>query len=290
MINNMSNTVQEKFHKEYIRRPDGVDLYKTIRPGFMDFHRLTVKSIYEYPLHIHNTYEVIWIENGPYFCSVNGKEIELNNGQVLVVKPGDHHQDHLKEGQSHYVLHFTLNETLFTSQVKPSSQIGTSLLENAQTIFRDMEREFSFSAGSDRFTGSLLDALLETLFWRIIRILPETALSATFNHYSKGQEFVSRLFKQFSESLHEPVSVEVLAAKMGLSKRTLSLYCRKYLDNSPGRLFLNFRIEMAQELLTREDMTIKEISYQLGFDTPFNFSRAFKRVTGICPSAYLQSL
>ena len=160
----MKEITAGSFRKEYVKRPEGLSLSGVIRPRFVNYHRLIVNEDLEYPAHIHDEYELIWVENGPYRCSLNGQELTLQNEEVLVIKPGDHHQDHLHRGQSHFVLHFTLKDPLFAPRILPESQIGTGRLRNAVFLFREMERESSTGQGSDRFSGSLQDALMETLF------------------------------------------------------------------------------------------------------------------------------
>jgi len=282
----MRDVTHGPIHKEYVRRPEGADTLAVIRPRFLNYHRLTVGSSCEYPLHRHSEYELIWVEEGPYLCSVNGKELKLLNRQVIVLKPGDYHQDHLRRGQSHYVLHFDLNEDLFAPAVKPKNQIGAGELRNVLLLFKEIEHESSASPWTDRFSSSIQDALLETLFWQTVRILPVAALSDAFNLYSKRQDFVSRFYTILAGTLSDVFSVEDMAEKMGVSKRTLSLQCSKFLGNSPGKLALNFRMEQAARLLKVGQLSVKEISFCLGFSNPFNFSRAFKRVQGVSPSEY----
>jgi AraC-like DNA-binding protein len=42
----------------------------------------------------------------------------------------------------------------------------------------------------------------------------------------------------------------------------------------------------ARELLLTTDQSIKEISFQLGFDSIYYFSRFFKQKTGMSPSEF----
>lgn len=48
------------------------------------------------------------------------------------------------------------------------------------------------------------------------------------------------------------------------------------------------RIEKAKELLVYDELTINEISYQLGYSSAQHLSRQFKEVTGLTPSHYKQ--
>jgi hypothetical protein len=110
------------------RRPQLADPGVRVRPIFDAYHALRLEGDYEYPRHQHMNYEVILVDRGPYRCELNGEELTLLAGQVLVVKPGDWHQDHLRDGQRHHVLHFRLGAAapgepamaLFRDGVKPA--------------------------------------------------------------------------------------------------------------------------------------------------------------------------
>ncbi|WP_181164557.1 helix-turn-helix transcriptional regulator [Amaricoccus solimangrovi] len=46
------------------------------------------------------------------------------------------------------------------------------------------------------------------------------------------------------------------------------------------------RVQRARELLGGTQMSITDISSQLGYSAPANFARAFRRITGVAPSDF----
>lgn len=277
------------YTKEYFRRLDSIGPLEEPRPFFIDFHKMTVNKSCLYPEHVHRQYEVIWVIDGPYFCLLNGLPLTVQEGEVLIIKPGDSHQDQLRKGQKHYVLHFRLNSELFSRETAAGDQIAPDRLDEGDVIFPEMEKITAETQSGNDFTGSLQDAWLAVLFWNIIRLYPISRLSDSFRNHSKREVFIQKLNHAFFQSYRQRTTVEQIAEHMGLSKRTLTSRCRRYLNDSPGKVFLKYRIDKAKELLAGSDLSIKEISYHLGFDTPYNFSRAFKRLCGISPSSYNSS-
>jgi len=51
---------------------------------------------------------------------------------------------------------------------------------------------------------------------------------------------------------------------------------------------INQKIEKVKELLIYEELTLTEISYQLGYSSVSHLSRQFKKVTGLTPSHFKQ--
>lgn len=276
--------------KEVYLRPAGDVHGMGIRPVFQDFHILRMSGQYDYPLHQHANYEVILVDCGPYACSLNGVEISIGPHEVLVIKPGDWHCDHLQHGQQHYVLHFLLADGLhqpvstvglFNEWVLPQGQICTKPMPNAAATFQTLEEE---AKQSDCYSAGIQDAMLEAFFWRMVRHLPAESLSPQFRRRSAEQEFTGRLYRLFEQHFNENLNVEELAVWMQISKRSLSIKCRALLGDSPAQLFTRFKIQRAAQLLAHTVRPVKEISYELGFENPYHFSRVFKRICGVAPS------
>jgi AraC-like DNA-binding protein len=53
-----------------------------------------------------------------------------------------------------------------------------------------------------------------------------------------------------------------------------------------GQCHLNIRLEKACNLLKETDLTVTQISYQLGFESEFYFSRIFRKKVGIAPKQF----
>jgi AraC-like DNA-binding protein len=274
--------------KEKVFRSTGEGRGRPIRPFFQDFHRLRMRGSQEYPLHQHSSYEVILVDQGPYTCLLNGVELTVSSQEMLVIKPGDWHQDHLQRGQQHYVLHFSLGDALaspvalFADGVAPSAQIAVSPLAEEPKLFQTLEKE---AARGDEFSAGIQDATLEAFFWRLVRSFPAESLSPQFRQRSVEQEFIGRLYQLFEELFQNSLSVDEMAQRMQTSRRSLSMKCRELLGDSPARLFARYKVQKAVQLLMYTGRPVKEIAYDLGFENPYHFSRVFKTFYGAAPSS-----
>ena len=54
--------------------------------------------------------------------------------------------------------------------------------------------------------------------------------------------------------------------------------------------FIHLKIRKACELLDQTELTVQEIAVAIGYDDPYYFSRIFKKIQGVSPSAYRQSV
>jgi transcriptional regulator GlxA family with amidase domain len=83
-----------------------------------------------------------------------------------------------------------------------------------------------------------------------------------------------------------PWDVSELATRAGLSASHYSALFRRLTGYSPKHYLTRLRIRRAARLLRTTDSSVKTIAATLGYGDPFYFSRTFRLVHGICPSAY----
>lgn len=87
------------------------------------------------------------------------------------------------------------------------------------------------------------------------------------------------------ETQGELVTLDDLARRINISTRTIDRYLKK--ENLQFRdLSQQVRFERARELLAEPGATVAQVALSLGFSDAANFSRAFRRVMGVSPSAY----
>jgi AraC-like DNA-binding protein len=276
-------------HKDRFRRTLQVENPGRLRPVFDDFHLLKMEGHYEYPRHQHANYEAILVERGPYRCELNGGELTLVDGQVLVIKPGDWHSDHLRDGQRHYVLHFRLASApgeptpppVFHSDVSPEDQVCQGNYAREAWYLRELRHEAEHGLA---YAAEVEDGLLSALFWRLVRGLNPAALSPEFRRLPGEEARRAAVAKVFARNLGNNLDVPALARELKVSPRQLGNQCQRLFGLSPARLLLKMKIECAEEMLRYQGRRVGEVSEALGFTSPFHFSAAFRRVRGHPPS------
>lgn len=83
-------------------------------------------------------------------------------------------------------------------------------------------------------------------------------------------------------------SIGDVAAELNISERSLRNIFYKYANMSPKKYIEFLKIEEAKELLETTQTLIKDISFKLGFKSPYHFSDFFKKLTGATPNQYRQ--
>lgn len=85
---------------------------------------------------------------------------------------------------------------------------------------------------------------------------------------------------------HEDLTLAVLAARAGLSARTLNRRFHQQTGQTPMQWVAAVRIRRAQELLQTTDLGVDRIANLVGFASSAHFRTQFKRLSGVAPQAY----
>lgn len=275
-----------------VRRTSTDKITLGIRPFFLGFNQVVIDAAIEHPAHQHSSYEIILVEKGPYRCRLNEEEVELDSSSCLFLKPGDWHEVQLVEGQRHYVLQFDLEDkalaptgspSIFRRTITPSEQACHGPVEDLKPILEMIAKPLRRSS---RFAAEIQDCLTEYLFWRLLSHLPEERLAPALVKASQDQKFIDQLEQVEQDHFAQNLNLEKLARLMEVSKSTLAKRCAGLLGESPGHFLNRRKINRAIVALRSTDKSIKEISFDLGFQNPYHFSRVFKRTVGSSPSEY----
>lgn len=84
----------------------------------------------------------------------------------------------------------------------------------------------------------------------------------------------------------EKLSVPEIAGHVGMSVAAFRARFKQLTGVSPVDYLRHYRIECAKNLLLTTNMTVSEVAYRCGFSDPKYFSRVFKAVEGVSPSAF----
>lgn len=91
------------------------------------------------------------------------------------------------------------------------------------------------------------------------------------------------------ENCEQDLTLDDIAAKAGVSTRTLNRRFREQTGTTPLQWLLRARVRQAQHLLETTDHSVDRIAVRVGFGSPTAFRDRFRRVVGTSPHSYRAS-
>ena len=85
------------------------------------------------------------------------------------------------------------------------------------------------------------------------------------------------------------LSVEELSSHLGMSRVHLYKKLKTTTGKTPIEFIRLIRLKRAAQLLRESQLNVSEVAYQVGFNSPRNFSKYFRDEFGMLPSAYQET-
>jgi AraC-like DNA-binding protein len=154
---------------------------------------------------------------------------------------------------------------------------GPGLQPVAERVFRAAEAPES-PLRVARMHLALLEYLHEIL--ALSQRAPVRAVSGVMAH----------VLEYIDHRMDDGLTVEVLAREAGLSVPRFKARFRAETGFPPAEFVLRRRIERASQLLSTSGLSVLEVALQLGFSSSQYFASAFRRITGMTPTAFREKI
>lgn len=123
------------------------------------------------------------------------------------------------------------------------------------------------------------------LHQRVLRLLD--SLLPEQSARNDGEQLAARIQDYICAHIGEALSTQSICALFGISGSYLSQLFRKHVQQSFVEYVTLQRVEEAKRMLKQlPGMPLKEVAESLGFSDQFYFSKVFRAMTGVTPSAY----
>lgn len=87
-----------------------------------------------------------------------------------------------------------------------------------------------------------------------------------------------------TEHVSEPLSLQEIASRMGVSPRQLQRDFHKYLNCAPLEYYSKIRLDIARQMVRRTSMRIIDIGIACGFSSGSHFSKRYRAAHGLSPA------
>ncbi|MEZ5762534.1 MAG: helix-turn-helix domain-containing protein [Paracoccaceae bacterium] len=112
---------------------------------------------------------------------------------------------------------------------------------------------------------------------------PQRTMSAA--RIARADPALGRAVALMEAAVEDPPPVAEIARRIGLSARRMEMLFRARLGTSPGRFFLDLRLEEARRMVTDSRLPLQEIALRTGFSGQAAFARAFRARFGSTATA-----
>lgn len=136
----------------------------------------------------------------------------------------------------------------------------------------------------DLAKDALADLTIKSL---LIRVIQTQNRALAGNGLPTNNRFVP-VVDYIREHLTETIGIDTLCQKACMSKSGFFRSFKETFGLSPMEFVIRERISLPKRLLVDPAAAVSDVGYQAGFNNAHYFSRLFKMLEGVAPTAYRQ--
>ena len=253
----------------------------------------------------HDFWEFVYVDYGEIWIQADEERILLCSQEGYLHRPGQYHNIYAAgvfasvfifsfRSSSHSLRHLECRRHPVSHWGKDALAVllrtGKEFLEGPYDDFG--QEKLRWKPDVPETAGQLLKNRIENFLLLLLQESREDAQDTADRHYqeSRGRETVEKVTGILSENLYGSLTLEQVAGQSALSQSYIEKIFKKHLGTTVMDYYHRLKIARARELISEEELTFTEIGDKLGYGSIHNFSRVFKKYTGMTPSGYQKTV
>ncbi len=247
------------------------------------------------PFQVHRLhfYALLLIEQGEVRHTVDFQEYSLSAGDCLLIASGQVHAFDQVRRYKGYLILFTntfLYQYLAVQTVQQiqllfghflqcthlhAPVLNKALIQQFLNVPKELREEYRACLLGTELAKYLLLLKQDTI--------PNTNLSVSGKTHQLFHAFREMLTSHFAQSRNAAYYAE----KLHVTYRQMNEACKMVTQKTAKQFIDHFLIMEAKRRLALSGMSVKEVSFEMGFEEPSNFIKYFKKHTQKTPSEFL---
>ncbi len=230
-------------------------------------------------------YQLLYITQGKgTFESESTEKVLIEKGTLIMLFPGQWHtySPLLDVGWNEYCIGFEgpmidslVSSGFFTYE---NQVMSVGFHENLVNLFsRAIEIAKEDRIASQQYLAGLVFHILG----KVMAIIKNNLFDN-----DEAKQKIERAKIIMNENIYASIEPEQIAESLNISYSWFRKIFKAYTGYAPAQYIQELKINKAKLLLTETNQTVKEIAYQLNYNSPEHFFSIFKRKTKLTPTDY----
>jgi AraC family transcriptional regulator, transcriptional activator for feuABC-ybbA operon len=174
--------------------------------------------------------------------------------------------------------------TVELAEMEIPDKLQPSALQPFYEVFRELRQHYEAGRGDSQLW--LKAAMLRLIGLIHGELLTKEGVRVDHAHADLVLEAIAYMEEHFAER----IGAGLLAQRAALTPKYFGTIFRQATGQSVAEYLLRLRIEEAKRLLRQRRFTVQEVAERVGIGDLYYFSKQFKRIEGIPPKRYADSI
>lgn len=230
---------------------------------------------------VQDRYELIFLHHGSATIHVDGDPVEVEPNEIILLKPGSRELLEFSKTSASHQSWCIMAESLLPSPLQPKILQPLPKVLGSQQINDLLRMALNFPVPLTHSGTLFMEQLVISIFYEFFRLvdLGSNRTKVYPSAVRKSIEYIETFYGN-------PIKLADIASHSNISPHHLIKLFRKHVQQTPMRYLWNFRIQHGAELLRTTGLSVSEVAYRVGFQSPFHFSRNIKEEFGLSPKEY----
>ncbi len=267
-------------------------------------HYQALEKNYVFPEEQHDFWEINYVDKENVFIGIDGKKIEVKQGEILFIKPN---QPHFAESGNKEPNLFIISFSCRSESMNFFADKKLSVPENYRYLLQNIMSEAANTFALPDFDPNLnelklkenpnlggeqiIKNTLETLLIYLLRSAQNKASSQEFfvSKIADSSELQDEIVRILRSKIYGRFQLSDLSAELHYGTTRLCTFFKEKTGKSIYQTYLKLKIDEAKKLI-RKNKAFADIVDLLCFDSISTFAFAFKKHVGMTPSEYRNSI
>lgn len=231
----------------------------------------------------YDSFLLMYIKKGAGYLETGFKKYRFHTDDVVLV---DCYEPHIyattKESELIWIHFDGATSREYVSAILSANGPVCSI-QNLLSFEKDLNRMILMISNNTAVNDALCS-------YYIVKILTDVMLgSASLHKTENSRSMAEDIISYITNNIREPLPLEELAARAGLSPFYFTRLFKKETGHTPHEYIILSRINIAKFYLKSSSYSIKEICFNSGFSSESSFCSTFRKICGITPSEYREN-
>ena len=232
---------------------------------------------YDYPLHQHGCWEIIFSLEGEGTLRVDNRVYPFTKGTVFAIAPWTPHCKSAPEG--------FIDGCILVNNLPQSDDLEPLICQDDGSLTALFQIAFDTQLKGEAGSEQIISALGDTIY--------QILLSKSYAQQKVPNPILSQFQRTMIDNVTNPdFDLTASMKATGYHESYLRKLFREAFGHSPVDYFNRLRIDYTkrQLVLYHSVRSIREIAMAAGFSDPYYFSRLFRKYEGKSPRQYVREL
>jgi AraC-like DNA-binding protein len=254
-----------------------------------------LKEGYMFSGHIHHVnWEMVYVVDGCVGVTAGDRVVKCRAGTIIFHQPNEFHRIWNSENGESVIMIVSflikgasidcLREKIITltdDEQSTMHKLHDMIMENAVELHGELSAKPSFHG--NHFLSAQFCTLLEHQLYRCA-----TSNNFVISKATKNSSLFSRAVNSMKSHIGDNLTIKEFADELQISQSHLKRLFQRYAQTGVHEYFLTLKVNHAKTLLSQGE-SVYHTALAVGFEDQNYFSTAFKRITGVPPSKWIET-